>query len=822
MKPAAPVTRILIESESTGGSAALGEAPDVAGLAPARLELFRSPQVRDGLRAAAERVERVAEVVVRVALVGVRRARARELLHRLLQEWERAVVVAALLQCVALVVERVTAGSARGGRRRRWRRGRGWRDRPRRGGGWGGRRRRVRHGLPHGGRPAGADDGARHHLRRRVTTARDERRDPGADCPREDQQGEWHEDAPGSRSGRGPQGRRRQRGELRRRAGGARERTPQLGHELTRRGEPPARILREPALEDRVDLGRQVLAPLRDRRHGGVHVRRRLGRRGVALERPVAAEQLARDHGEGVEVARGRGALAHRLLRGEVPSGAEDGAGKRHRVETGRARDPEGGNAELITLVQQQVRRLDVAVDDAVGGRRVERGPGLLEPRQRPRWRLRALLAQPVLKRPPGEVLHHDERATLPLADVEDRDRAGLAREPRGRQRLALEPLADRVVPRVALGEHLDRHLAAERRVGGQVDVAHGTAPDAFGRAVPRWQERSVHGHRDPVPRFAAPKTARYGRVSSVRKHGKTRNPPLPSGESGRGVRPGSLRYVACRAHEAMVSTLAAAVLAALGLSGAPAGHATLSAHTVPAKRAAPVARHAAAKPAFFLAGHGWGHGVGLAQYGAYGYALHGWSYDDIVLHYYPGTTLGQAPLKRVRVLLVAGARHVTVSSASAFTVKDAAGRTHKLAAGRQELGPGLKLKLVAAKTKPLPGPLVFSPGDDPLALGGQAYRGSLRITGGRSLRVVNTVGLEQYLWGVVPREMPDRWPAQALQAQAVVARTYALTHLAKGGDFDLYDDTRSQVYGGVAAESDSAREAVDGSAGEVVLYKGA
>src|SRR4051794_20894061 len=254
-----------------------------------------------------------------------------------------------------------------------------------------------------------------------------------------------------------------------------------------------------------------------------------------------------------------------------------------------------------------------------------------------------------------------------------------------------------------------------------------------------------------------------------------------------------------------MVSTFAAALLAALGLSGPSATH--------------------AAPPSggtFFLAGHGWGHGVGLAQYGAYGYALHGWSYDDIVLHYYPGTTLGQAPLKRVRVLLVAGARHVTVSSASAFTVKDAAGRTHKLAAGRQELGPGLKLKLVAAKTKPLPGPLVFSPGDDPLALGGQAYRGSLRITGGRSLRVVNSVGLEQYLWGVVPREMPDRWPAQALQAQAVVARTYALTHLAKGGDFDLYDDTRSQVYGGVAAESESAREAVDGSAGEVVLYNGA
>ena len=87
-----------------------------------------------------------------------------------------------------------------------------------------------------------------------------------------------------------------------------------------------------------------------------------------------------------------------------------------------------------------------------------------------------------------------------------------------------------------------------------------------------------------------------------------------------------------------MVSTLAAAVLAALGLTGTtPAGHAAQS------------------SPAFFAAGHGWGHGVGLAQYGAYGYALHGWSYDKIVAHYYPGTTFGQAPVKRVRILLVPG-----------------------------------------------------------------------------------------------------------------------------------------------------------------------
>jgi stage II sporulation protein D len=252
-----------------------------------------------------------------------------------------------------------------------------------------------------------------------------------------------------------------------------------------------------------------------------------------------------------------------------------------------------------------------------------------------------------------------------------------------------------------------------------------------------------------------------------------------------------------------MVSTFAAALLAALGLSGPSATH------------AAPPAAGT-----FFISGHGWGHGVGLAQYGAYGYALHGWKSDDIVAHYYPGTDLGQAPLNRVRVLLVPGSKRVVVSSRSPFTVRDASGKTHKLPAGKQQLGPGLKLKLATA-AKALPGPLAFSPGTTPLVLGERAYRGTLRVSGGKAVRVVNIVGLEQYLWGVVPSEMPDTWPAEALASQAIVARTYALTHLQGGGDFDVYPDTRSQVYGGIAAESPPAREAVTGTAGQVVLYKG-
>ena len=93
--------------------------------------------------------------------------------------------------------------------------------------------------------------------------------------------------------------------------------------------------------------------------------------------------------------------------------------------------------------------------------------------------------------------------------------------------------------------------------------------------------------------------------------------------------------------------------------------------------------------------------------------------------------------------------------------------------------------------------------------------------TTGSALQVVNVLGLESYLLGVVPSEMPNRWPAEALAAQAVVARTYALAHLAKGGDYDLYSDTRSQVYGGIAAEAPSSNAAVNETANQIVLYDG-
>src|SRR4051812_3715887 len=91
------------------------------------------------------------------------------------------------------------------------------------------------------------------------------------------------------------------------------------------------------------------------------------------------------------------------------------------------------------------------------------------------------------------------------------------------------------------------------------------------------------------------------------------------------------------------------------------------------------------------LRGHGWGHGLGLSQWGAYGYAKHGWSYDRILAHYYTGTSLGPAPVTSVRVL-VASTKKPTIASTSAWTVTDATGAKVQLDAGSLALSPKLAL----------------------------------------------------------------------------------------------------------------------------------
>ena len=234
-------------------------------------------------------------------------------------------------------------------------------------------------------------------------------------------------------------------------------------------------------------------------------------------------------------------------------------------------------------------------------------------------------------------------------------------------------------------------------------------------------------------------------------------------------------------------------------------------------------ARSSQPGPASFLvSGRGWGHGVGLSQWGAYGFARQGMSFDQILAHYYQGTTLGPAPLSRVRVLLVPGQARVTVSSESPFRVRDALGQTYELTAGPHQFGPGFRLRVDGRpQLQQLTGPLTFLPGTAPLKLE-RPYRGQFVASASSGkVRIVNHVGLEAYLFGVVPGEMPFYWLPEALKVQAVAARSYALAVRKSGSDFDLYPDVRSQVYSGISGERASTTAAVQATAGQVVLYRG-
>jgi stage II sporulation protein D len=214
------------------------------------------------------------------------------------------------------------------------------------------------------------------------------------------------------------------------------------------------------------------------------------------------------------------------------------------------------------------------------------------------------------------------------------------------------------------------------------------------------------------------------------------------------------------------------------------------------------------------FSGHGWGHGVGMSQYGAYGYAQHGSTYDQILAHYYPGTTLGPAPASTIRVLLADKKRKLTIASDAPFTIRDAAGKTHAVPAGPFPLD---------AKTLTWPVPLTVKAARGSfLGFGKNEYRGSffVDIVDGK-LRMLDVVGLEQYLWGVVPSEMPSNWAPEALKAQAVAARSYALATRAVGAPFDVYSDTRSQMYLGVLHESAATTAAVSATKGQIVLYQG-
>jgi stage II sporulation protein D len=241
--------------------------------------------------------------------------------------------------------------------------------------------------------------------------------------------------------------------------------------------------------------------------------------------------------------------------------------------------------------------------------------------------------------------------------------------------------------------------------------------------------------------------------------------------------------------------------------------------------------------------GRGWGHGVGMSQYGAHGRALAGQSAGTILEHYFRNTTMGSISNVRVRVLVLSGFTATqssplqiygrggswSIDGIAATFPADAGlrmipttvdGKTSWKALVRRSDGTTLYVAKVPAKVTVRPGSgAVLQLWSKPSAY--DRYRGTLRVIGSTgskaSVKVVNALPIETYLRGVVPAEVSAAWPNEAVKAQAVAARSYAARRLHPStGTFDLYDDTRHQVYRGVLAEKAGTNSAISATTGKI------
>ena len=223
--------------------------------------------------------------------------------------------------------------------------------------------------------------------------------------------------------------------------------------------------------------------------------------------------------------------------------------------------------------------------------------------------------------------------------------------------------------------------------------------------------------------------------------------------------------------------------------------------------------------------GAGFGHGIGLSQYGAFGFAKHGRSYGQILDHYYSGIQIRRAGSRPVRVLLKTAPSISFRGATRVSNVKLQPRTTYRAKAS----GGGLVFMKGRRVVLRSPGPVRVSRPGRPIRLLGGAingvgsglYRGSIEFRRGRGVTAVNVLGLDDYVQGVVPGEMPSSWHPEALKAQAVTARSYALATIKPGKAFDLYPDTRSQVYRGVNGEAATTNAAVRATSGQVVTYGG-
>ena len=234
----------------------------------------------------------------------------------------------------------------------------------------------------------------------------------------------------------------------------------------------------------------------------------------------------------------------------------------------------------------------------------------------------------------------------------------------------------------------------------------------------------------------------------------------------------------------------------------------------------------AVAAPLFVVTGRGWGHSVGMSQWGALGYARQGATYEEIIAHYYRGTTLGTRT-GNVGVLLADGRSSLSIGADLRINVSDGT-NSAGFSSGMRTVTKTSTGKIAFGGMR-FASPATFVASTEPIHLGSARYRGKLVVSVlSGALRAVNRVALESYVKGVVPRESPDSWGSSggqaALEAQAVAARSYALASGGHCGGGLFCQSVSDQVYGGYDAEvgAPNATAAVEATAGKVAMYDSA
>jgi SpoIID/LytB domain protein len=263
-----------------------------------------------------------------------------------------------------------------------------------------------------------------------------------------------------------------------------------------------------------------------------------------------------------------------------------------------------------------------------------------------------------------------------------------------------------------------------------------------------------------------------------------------------------------------------------------------------PRAQADPVA--APTSGTFTVRGAGWGHGFGMSQYGAYGAARAGRTWKQILAFYYPGTRVTTMPSGTVLKVWISGDDDgsLRVRPSAGLTVRDADGGRYTLPTGGKytswrirRSGSGYRLSYRTSSGTDVNQPTGLSSStwsfNSPakvitvvLPSGSvRSYRGSVGLVKrGSSGRTVNRVLLEDYVKGVVPVEMPTSWPVEAVRAQSVAARSYAvrLRDFTNYSGYDICDTTACQVYRGLGNETSAGNAAVRATKGAIVTYKGA